>query len=100
MVDGNSPIERCAFFCAITAGLKRVDSIHQLPPGSVDWEEAAQLAIRLRRTGKTIRRLDILIATSAIRSGSMLLHTGQHYRTIAEGVPPLQESLRPWPGRE
>jgi predicted nucleic acid-binding protein len=52
--------------------------------GLADYEEAAALYRRCRRSGESVRRLtDCLIATVAIRDGATVLHSDADFQTIA-----------------
>lgn len=61
----------------------RLGALPQLPVNPEDWEEAANLAFRLRRDGKTVPYTDILIAAVAIRAQALLVHADRHFDMIA-----------------
>ena len=55
---------------------------------STDYEEAAALYRVCRRNGATVRKmLDCLIASIAIRSGTVLLHTDSDFDVLARHTP-------------
>ena len=56
--------------------------------GLADYEAAAQLYRRCRRTGETVRKLtDCLVAVVAMRAGVALLHRDQDFEAIARHAP-------------
>lgn len=73
----------------------RLKALHQVPCGEREWEEAAQLAFRLRRSGKSIPYTDVLIASTAFLHDLLLLHADRHFDLIAEEIPLKTESLVP-----
>lgn len=71
----------------------RLDALHQLRVGRKEWEEAAQIAFVLRRQGKPIPYMDILIGTAAIQAKALLLHADRHFHVMAEYTELRQERL-------
>ena len=78
----------------ILAGARDEQHLHQLrgllarattlPTNPIDYEHAATLYRRCRSGGETVRRLiDCLIAATAIRAGTPLLHCDRDFDTLA-----------------
>ncbi len=57
-------------------------ALEEIPVDTQLWEDAGRLAFNLRRKGLTIPYTDILIASAAIRSKSVLLHADSHFDII------------------
>ncbi len=58
-------------------------ALHYLDTTEEYWERAARLGFQLRRKGMTITTADLLIATIAAQTKSMLLHADKHFDYIA-----------------
>ena len=59
-----------------------------LPTEPVDYEHAAALYRACRRSGETVRKLiDCLIAATAIRTASAILHADADYDVLARHTP-------------
>jgi len=71
----------------------RLDSLHYL---ETMWNDACELAFTLRRKGIVVPYTDILIASSAIYSGTTLLHFDRHFDLIA-GITDLNVESFPTP---
>lgn len=59
-------------------------ALEEIPADTQLWEDAGRLAFDLRRKGLTIPYTDILIASAAIRSKSVLLHADSHFDIIGQ----------------
>jgi predicted nucleic acid-binding protein len=71
---------------------ERLRGLHHLPTPEGLWEEAGELAWRLRRRGVTVPFTDTLIATVAMAQGAVLLHADQDFDLIARHEPLRVES--------
>jgi len=71
----------------------RLDSLHQLQIGEAEWNQAAELAFRQRRKGKTLPYGDIIIAATAIRNRATLLHADHHFELMTEEAGLVTEDL-------
>ena len=60
-----------------------LETLYDLIMDKKTWDEAARLAYSLRRKGKTVPLIDVLIASMAIRHALPLLHQDRHFDTIA-----------------
>jgi predicted nucleic acid-binding protein len=59
-----------------------------IPTEPTDYEEAAALYRTCRRRGETVRKLiDCLIAASAIRTSTPVLHTDNDFEVLARHTP-------------
>ena len=72
---------------------QRLAALPQIPIDKPVWEKAARIAFKLRRTGKTIPYIDILISSAALQSNVVLLHADKHYDLIARETKLTVESL-------
>ena len=61
----------------------RLGALEEISIDAKLWESAGKLSFDLRRKGLTIPYTDILIASAAIRSKSILLHADSHFDIIA-----------------
>lgn len=69
-----------------------------IPELNVDdevWQEAAELADRCRRAGKTVPATDLIIAACARRHQVPLEHADRHFDTLAQLPPPKSPGRRP-----
>jgi predicted nucleic acid-binding protein len=67
------------------AALKReLDALPQLPASDRLYDQAADLAFNLRRKGRTLPLIDVLIAAFAIIHSCVLAHHDRHYELIRE----------------
>jgi predicted nucleic acid-binding protein len=48
------------------------------------WQKACELGFNLRRKGVTVPHTDILIATCALQSGSIIVHADAHFDMMAK----------------
>lgn len=62
----------------------RLDALYEISTDNRLWESAGKLAFDLRRKGLKIPATDTLIASAAIYSKSILLHTDLHFDLIAD----------------
>ncbi|MEW6193435.1 MAG: PIN domain-containing protein [Bacillota bacterium] len=70
------------------AALKReLDALPQLPASDRLYDQAADLAFNLRRKGRTLPLIDVLIAAFAIVHSCVLAHHDRHYELIRETLP-------------
>jgi predicted nucleic acid-binding protein len=58
------------------------DVMMNVPADNSIWEEALSLAWNLDRAGHVIPATDILIATSALRAGGMVLTQDKHFHCV------------------
>jgi predicted nucleic acid-binding protein len=59
-----------------------------IPTEAIDYEEAAALYRLCRRSGETVRRLlDCLIASVAIRTNSLILHSDADFDVLTRHTP-------------
>lgn len=72
---------------------RRLGALHQLPLAQAEWDESADLAFKLRRTGMTVPYIDIIIAAVAIVHGMPLVHADRHFDLIAGQVTLKAENL-------
>lgn len=61
----------------------RLGALDEISIDAKLWESAGKLSFNLRRKGLTIPNTDILIASAAVRSKSILLHADSHFDIIA-----------------
>lgn len=71
---------------------ERLRGLRRLPTPEGLWEEAGDLAWRLRRRGVTVPFTDALIAMLAMSHGVVLLHADRDYDLISEHEPLRVES--------
>ncbi|MEW6447853.1 MAG: PIN domain-containing protein [Bacillota bacterium] len=70
------------------AALKReLDALPQLPASDKLYDQAADLAFSLRRKGRTLPLIDVLIAAFAVVHSCLLVHHDRHYELIREALP-------------
>lgn len=70
------------------AALRReLDALPQLPASDQLYDQAADLAFSLRRKGRTLPLIDLLIAAFAIVHSCILVHHDRHYELIREALP-------------
>jgi hypothetical protein len=62
----------------------RLDSLETVETDAPVWIKAADLAFGLRRQGVTIPYTDILIASCALLSDSIVLHADNHFDLMAK----------------
>ncbi|MCG8606631.1 PIN domain nuclease [bacterium] len=62
----------------------RLQALHWLSIDDAHWDQAAQLAFRLRRKGITVSAIDAIIAVVALDHSCMLLHCDTDFNMIAE----------------
>jgi len=60
----------------------RLNALYEIPTDTELWGSAGKLAFDLQRKGLTIPYTDILIASAAIQSKSILLHADSHFDLI------------------
>lgn len=72
---------------------KRLEALYTIPLLRLEWNNAAELAFKLRRKGKTIPYTDILIGSVALHHNLNLLHADRHFDLIAEETGLKTESL-------
>ena len=64
----------------------RLDALDIVETDTALWEEAYGLAFKLRRKGITVPYTDILIAASALRTESTVVHADAHFDLMANHV--------------
>ena len=64
----------------------RLDSLDLIEMDNFLWERACELAFRMRRKGLNIPYTDILIASCAMRDGSILIHADAHFDLMANHI--------------
>jgi predicted nucleic acid-binding protein len=62
----------------------RLQALHWLSIDDAHWDQAAQLAFRLRRQGVTVSAIDAIIAVVAMDHSCALLHYDTDFNMIAE----------------
>ena len=62
----------------------RLDALDTVTCDLALWQEAADLAFRLRRKGKTIPYTDILIAAGAFKMQATVVHVDAHFDLLHE----------------
>ncbi|MCL4459595.1 MAG: PIN domain-containing protein [Chloroflexi bacterium] len=60
-----------------------LSALHAVPVAEERWNEAAQLAFRLRRRGVVVPSTDLFIAAIAIAAGATVLHRDRHFDMVA-----------------
>ncbi|UCE17663.1 MAG: PIN domain nuclease [Gemmatimonadota bacterium] len=64
--------------------LEELQALHYLPVTDRVWLSASRLSFELRRKGLTIPSTDVLIASVALNSKCLLLHSDHHFELISE----------------
>jgi predicted nucleic acid-binding protein len=72
---------------------QRLRGLRYLPIESPDWEDAARLALQLRRAGITVPFTDALLSALAVKHQAILLHADRDFDLIATRAPLQVESL-------
>jgi predicted nucleic acid-binding protein/Arc/MetJ family transcription regulator len=72
---------------------RRLDALYYIETTKLLWDDASRLAFDLKRKGINIPFTDILIAASAMREKTILLHADIHFDTIARHIDLKVESL-------
>jgi len=58
------------------------DALHILPFHEVDWSEAGELDAALRKKGRTLPSMDVLIAHLCMKHKTPLLTLDEHFRLV------------------
>lgn len=69
---------------------KKLGALPLLEAASQVWERAASLGFRLRRRGRTVPLVDLLIAALALEGSHTLAHRDEHFELIREVEPGLR----------
>ena len=64
----------------------RLDSLEAVETDDSLWERAYELAFKLRRKGITAPHTDILIASCALMTGSIVVHADTHFDLMANPI--------------
>ncbi len=72
-----------------------LSALHQLKIAEERWDEAAQLAFRLRHQGISVPFTDLLISAVTAHNGAILLHRDRHFDVMAGHTPLVVESHVP-----
>ncbi|MDN5344833.1 MAG: hypothetical protein PWQ18_945 [Clostridia bacterium] len=68
---------------------RELDAVAMLDRQDEVWEKAARLNFALRRQGLNLPLIDVLIASSALLHGYILVHHDRHYEMIKRAEPAL-----------
>jgi len=71
----------------------RLDALYYIETDRSLWNDASQLAFRLKRKGVHIPYADILIAASAMQEKAILVHADAHFDVVAKHSELKVESL-------
>ena len=71
----------------------RLDALYYIEIDRLLWDDASQLAFRLKRKGVHVPYADILIAATAIQEKATLVHADAHFDVIAKHSELKVESL-------
>jgi predicted nucleic acid-binding protein len=69
---------------------QKLSALPLLEAGNQAWERAACLGFRLRRRGRTIPLVDLLIAALALEGSHTLAHRDEHFELIKEAEPGIR----------
>jgi len=69
---------------------KKLGALPLLEVGGQVWDQAASLGFRLRRRGRTVPLVDLLIAASALEGSCVLAHRDEHFEVVREIEPALR----------
>lgn len=61
----------------------RFNAFDEIKTDDFLWQEAFELGFKLRRKGLAIPHTDILIATCALQTGSIIVHADTHFDMMA-----------------
>ena len=61
----------------------RLGALNQIRIDDAVWQSAAELGFDLRRKGLTVPNTDLLIASSALKAGAIVLHSDAHFDWIS-----------------
>jgi len=64
----------------------RLDAFDMIEMNDAFWNDASNIAFKLKRLGLTIPSVDIVIATAALREKSILIHADAHFNLIAQHI--------------
>lgn len=62
----------------------RLDALYYIETNRSLWDDASQLAFRLKRKGVHVPYADILIAASAMQEKAILVHADSHFDVVAK----------------
>lgn len=66
---------------------KKLGALPLLEAGSQAWEQAASLGFRLRRRGRAVPLVDLLVAALALEGSHTLAHRDEHFELVKEVEP-------------
>ena len=64
--------------------LEELQALHYLPVTDHVWLSASRLSFELRRKGLIVPTTDVLIASVALNSNCLLLHSDHHFELISK----------------
>jgi len=69
---------------------QKLSALPLLEAGNQAWERAASLGSRLRRRGRTVTLVDLLIASLALEGSHILAHRDEHFELVKEVEPGIR----------